>query len=104
MEMTLMDEIIGFNQLKVGQRVNVKGKLTTEGTFLAVEIEMQPPKDHTEIEGLLQNLDRQNHSLRLLDRQFDFPENVTVVDLNNSPISLQDLKAMTVVKLIGKYS
>ena len=99
-----MNEIFGFNELKVGQRVNVKGKLAADGTFVAIEIEMQPPKDYAEIEGLILSIDQQNGKINLLNRQLTLPNGVEVFDSDRHEISLNGLKAKALVKLKGNYS
>jgi hypothetical protein len=40
-----MEEIIGFNNLKVGQQIKVKGLLGPEGIFNALQIEIKPPRN-----------------------------------------------------------
>jgi hypothetical protein len=98
-----MDEIIGFKDLKIGQFVKVKGKPGEGGTFTALEITVKPPKNHSEIVGLLQSLDPPN-ALRILNLQLAVPNAITVTDLDENTIGLHDLKPNGMVKIKGKYS
>jgi len=99
-----MEQIIGFNDLKVGQRVKVKGKSNEAGSFVALEISVKAPADHAEIEGLLQGIDQQKNTLRIMNREITVPSTVTIktLQLNNSGLS--GLKIGDMVKLKGKYS
>jgi hypothetical protein len=94
-------QIIKFNDLKVGQRVKVKGKSCEDGTFAALKIIMKSPADETEIKGLIQSLDHQRNTLRLLNREFALPDGIAFKNLQRHII---DLKGGDVVKLKGKYS
>jgi ADP-heptose:LPS heptosyltransferase/glycosyltransferase involved in cell wall biosynthesis len=99
-----MDKIIRVNDLKVGQRVKVKGKLGKDGAFVALEISMKPLEDHAEIEGLIRSIDFQKNTLRLLNREFVLPDGIAIKDLQGNIIGLKDLRAGDMVKLKGKYS
>jgi hypothetical protein len=98
-----MDEFIGFNDLKVGQRVKVKGKPAEDGAFTALEISVKAPADQAEIEGLIQNLDHQKNTLRIFNREIALPGNIEVKTLQPGA-GLKGLKVGDVVKLKGKYS
>ena len=99
-----MDEIIGFNNLKVGQQVKVKGQPGPQGTFAAFEIEIKPPKEQAAIIGLVQNVDLRYNTLRILDRQITVTDASVITDLNDRLIGMVDLKPANRVKLKGKYS
>ena len=83
-----MDEIIGFNNLKVGQQVKVKGQPGPQGTFAAFEIEIKPPKEQAAIIGLVQNVDLRYNTLRILDRQITVTDASVITDLNDRLIGM----------------
>jgi SAM-dependent methyltransferase len=99
-----MEQIIRFNDLKVGQRVKVKGKAGEDGVFVAQEISLEGSSDRAEIKGLIQSINHQKNTLYLLNREFVLPDGVAVKDSQRNTIGLKDLKAGDVVKLKGKYS
>jgi hypothetical protein len=99
-----MEEIIGFDNLKLGQRVKVKGKLGREGIFTALEIDLRSSKGQAAITGLLQHVDLRRNALHVLDRTIALPDNVEITDLNNRAISIVDLKPMSLMKLKGRYT
>ena len=99
-----MDQIIGFNDLKVGKRMKVRGMLGEDGVFVAQKICQEVPADDAEIEGLIQSINYQTNTLRLVNREFISPDGIVVKNLQGNIIGLKDLKAGEVVKLKGKYS
>jgi hypothetical protein len=99
-----MGEIIGFNTLKVGQRVKVKGKADKSSNFLALEISVKPPDENVAIEGKVQNLDLQKNALQLLNRDFVLTNGVEIRNVQRQDIGLKDLKVGDVVKLKGNFS
>jgi hypothetical protein len=99
-----MEEVIGFNNLKLGQRVKVKGKLGSEGIFTALEIDLRTSKGQAAITGLLQHVDLRRNALHVLDRSILLPDNVVITDLNDRATSIVDLKPMSQLKLKGRYS
>jgi glycosyl transferase family 25 len=99
--------LIEFDALKVGQRVKVKGKLGKDGPLAAHEIivdTVEASAERADLEGLIQRLDLQKNTLRLLNREIALPEGIAVKDLQGKIIGLQELKAGDLVKLSGKYS
>jgi hypothetical protein len=99
-----MEEIIGFNNLKVGQQIKVKGLLGPEGIFNALQIEIKPPRNQSAIIGLLQNVDLRRNTLLVLDRKITVPESTVITDLYGRLMGLVDLKPTNRVKLKGHYS
>jgi hypothetical protein len=99
-----MGEIIGFNTLKVGQRVKVKGKADKSSNFLALEISVKPPDENVAIEGKVQSIDPQKNVLQLLNRDFVLSNGVEIRNVQRQNIALKDLKAGEVVKLKGTFS
>jgi hypothetical protein len=99
-----MEQTIGFNDLKVGQRLKVKGELGDDGVFVALEINIKAQEEETAIDGLIQRIDHQKNTVRLLNREFVLPDGIAIKDLQRHSIGLQDLKAGDRVKLKGKYS
>ena len=99
-----MEEILGFNNLKIGQQVKVKGLPGPEGGFTAFQIEIKPSRPQSTLIGLLQNVDLRRNTLRMLDRQFTVPDACVITDLNGSLMGMVDLRPTTRVKLKGVYS
>ena len=98
-----MEKVIGFDDLKVGQRVRVKGKLDGDAVK-ALEITMQPPEDDASISGMLESINYEKSSLRIIGRELAVPQNVEVKDLERNLVSFKNLKAQTMVTVKGKYS
>lgn len=96
--------MIRFNDLKVGQRVKVKGKPGEDGAFLASEISTKAPADQAVIQGLIQRIDHQKNTLRLFNREFVLPDGVAIKDSQRQILGLKDLKAGDMVQLKGRYS
>jgi hypothetical protein len=96
--------IIGFDDLKVGQRVKVEGEPGVGNAFVAHKINMKASTDEAVVEGLIRGIDYQKNTLRLLNREFILPDGVEIRDLQRNIIGLKDLKAGDRVKLKGEYS
>ncbi|MCI0694726.1 DUF5666 domain-containing protein [candidate division KSB1 bacterium] len=99
-----MSQFIGFDCLKAGQRVKVKGKPSEDSTFVAGEISIKNRADQAKIEGVIQRLDHQKNTLRIFNRDFALPGDIQVKGLQHNLIDLKELKTGDVVKLKGKYS
>ncbi len=99
-----MEEIIGFRNLKPGQRVKVKGRLDHQGIFAALEIDIRASKDQAAIVGLLQNVDLRQHTLHVLDRAIALPGEVVITDAADHVIGIADLKPLSLIKLKGRFS
>jgi hypothetical protein len=99
-----MEKIIGFDELKVGQRVRVKGKLEGDGTFRALEITMQPPEEEATMTSVIQNVNYDQPSISLLGRELPVPANMIIKDLDHNQVGLKELKAKTLVTVKGKYA
>jgi len=99
-----MEKTIGFNNLKVGQRVKVKGNPAESSGFSALEVSIKAGDDECALEGKIQSLDPEKNSLRLLNRDFMVNGGVEIRNVQRQPIKLQNLKAGDIVKLKGPYS
>ena len=99
-----MHYFIGFEELEVGQRLKIKGKLDGGGEFMALEISMKAPKDQAEIEGMVQDIDHQEKTLRILNREVALSNGIGIRDLQGHVLGLEGLKVGDMVKLKGKYS
>src|SRR5438093_9592467 len=97
-------EDIGLKDIQVGQRVKVKGSSKKSGTFEALEVELKPAKDHQTIEGLLQGVDAEGRALSIMGQHVILPDEIVVTTLGGERAGLSDLKAKSVVKLVGQYS
>jgi len=94
----------GFDELKVGQRLKVKGTPGPDGgTFSALEIAAKEQKDQSEIEGLIQRVDCAGRTLRVVNMNFDIPAGTVIKDVTKMEIGLENLKEGDVVKVKGRY-
>jgi len=107
-ELQMIDSNFGLGGLKVGKRVKVKGSPNEDGTFQAIEINLKTDTkasvDEISIEGLIQSIDHEKKTLRLLNREVTLPDGIEVKDSQSNTIDLKDLKAGDTAKLKGKYS
>ena len=99
-----MYQFRGFDELKVGQRVKVKGTPGDGGTFTSLEIAVKESKDQAEVEGLVQQVDPQSHKLRIANMDLSIPEDAVVKNEAKAEIGLGDLKPGDVVKVKGTYA
>lgn len=99
-----MAATIGFGNLKVGQRVKVKGKPGNNGDFEALEVEIKPPDDSASLEGRIQNLDGQKKVLRLMNRDFVVANGCEIKSAQRQTINLSALHVGDIVKLKGSYT
>jgi hypothetical protein len=99
-----MEKTIGFNNLKVGQRVKVKGKPAEGNSFSALEISIKPGDEESALEGKIQSLDPEKNVLRLMNRDFVLNGSVEIKNVQRQAITLKNLKAGDIVKLKGPYS
>ncbi|GEM_PF-4909944 len=95
---------LGFHDLQVGRTVKVKGKPGENGSFQALEINVQKPSELAVIEGLIQDIDHEKNTLTLANRAFALPNGITAEDMRRTGIALQDLKPGTRAKLKGRYA
>jgi len=99
-----MDQIFRFHDLAVGHRVKVKGKLAEDGAFAALQISLRPPHNHASIEGVIQQIDHQNSSLRVLNREIGVPEDVVIKDAGQQRREFKNLRVEDVIKIKGIYT
>jgi len=97
-----------FDALQPGSRIKIKGKPSENDTFAAVMIDldtsMNASEDKAVIDGLIQDINYQKHTLRLLNREFALPDGIEIKDLQRHIIGFKELKIGDRVKLTGKYS
>ena len=94
----------GFEELKVGQRLKVKGTPGSDsGSFSALEIAAKEQKDQAEIEGLVQRVDCDGRTLRVLNMDFEVPHGTVIKDVSKREIDLENLNEGDVVKVKGQY-
>ena len=99
-----MYDFHGFEELKVGQRLKVKGTPGSDGgTFAALEIAAKEQKDQAEIEGLVQSVDSAGRTLRVVNMSFDIPAGTVIKDVSKMEIELGNIKEGDVVKVKGHY-
>ena len=95
----------GFEELKVGQRLKVKGTPGSEaGTFCALEVAAKEQKDQAEIEGVVQSVDYAGRTLRVVNMTFDIPQGTVIKDVSKREIDFENLSEGDVVKVKGRYN
>jgi len=99
-----MEKTIGFNNLKVGQRIKVKGKPAEGNDFAALGISIKAGDDECALEGRIQQVDAAAGLLRLLNRDFKLNGGVEIRNVQRQPIALPNLKVGDIVKLKGPYA
>jgi len=99
-----MDTVIGFNDLKVGQRVKVKGNSAEGNRFSALEVVIKPHEDGAAIEGKIQAIFPEKNTLRLMHRDIAIVNGAEILSLNRDNVGLSGLQAGQVVKVKGTYS
>lgn len=99
-----MEQIIGFERLKIGQRLKIKGKYQQDsGTFTALEIEALPFEEESSLMGMLEHIDHDQKIIRLLGRDFRVPGGAEVKDLMRQDVALTDFREGAMVKLKGRF-
>ncbi|MDQ7053603.1 MAG: DUF5666 domain-containing protein [candidate division KSB1 bacterium] len=99
-----MAEVLGLTQLKVGQRVKIKGNPGANGDFRALEVNVKPGEDPAVMEGKIQAVDPENRTIRIMNREIKLGENVEIKNIHRQPISFEDLQEGDLIKLKGGYS
>lgn len=91
---------ISFNELMVGQIVEVRGELLPDGRLLATKIKIEDSiEDEVEITGKIDSLSE--NSITVLDRTFGVTENTVVFDDNNDLISFNELSVGLTIEIRG---
>ena len=98
-----MYDFYGFDELKVGLRIKVKGTPGEGRTFHALEIAMKESKDQAEVEGVIQAVDPATRRLRVVNLDFELPGDAVVKDLMKAEIGVADLSVGDIVKVKGDY-
>lgn len=99
-----MSQIVGFNELKIGQRVKVKGQALEGGKFTALEIVVKPDEEDVSFEGKLQSVELQTRTMRVMQRDFSVQSGVLIKNLARQDVGLDGLKVGDVIKVKGNYS
>src|SRR3990172_5459450 len=98
-----MAEGMRFEDLKVGQRVKVKGKLDGNGRLVAQEVKVKPYEDEASVLGQIQTVDPHRKTVRVLNRELPMPEGISVKGLSEPMPNWQSLKAGDWIKVKGAY-
>lgn len=98
-----MEQIIGLKDLKVGQRVKVKGKTDQNGAFTALEVKVKYPEEDSVVEGAIESLDTTSKTVRVLGQSFAVDSSALIKDMRRNGISMDSLRVGDMVKLKGTY-
>ncbi len=98
-----MSQIVGFNELKIGQRVKVKGQ-AAEGKFMALAIVVKSDEEDVSLEGKLQGVEAERNIIRVMHRDFTVSGNALIKNLARQDVGLKDLKVGDVIKVKGKFT
>ncbi len=96
--------IAWFDNLRVGQKLKVRGTPGRDEEFLAFEIFLEDPADVAIVQGFVQSIDHQASTLRILNRDLILPGGVEVKDSQNRTSDQKAIKVTDRVRLWGKYS
>ena len=96
-----MDEIIGFKDLKVGQKVKVKGKIQEDQSFLAIEIKFKSADGKISLEGIIQNIDSEKRIIRIFNHDFKVLDNAILKDNDSNETTLTAFKKGDLAKAKG---
>ena len=99
-----MEKVFGFDYLKPGQHVKVKGKPAEGGRFAALEVSLKPPDNEAVLEGKIQAVDAQASTLRMMNRDYVLPNGIEIKSAQRESITLKNLKAGEIAKLKGTFS
>lgn len=99
-----MSEIVGFNDLKIGQRVKVKGQAGEDGKFKALGVIVKPEEDDVSLEGKLQGLDAARYAIRVMHREFNVERGALIKNLARQDVGLEQLKVGDMIKVKGRFS
>ena len=83
------ERLAGWDDLKVGQLLDLKGVRTGEDTIAASEIEVSGAK----VEGPIEDIDVANSSLHLLGLKVVVSPETMIMDRNKEPIDLSTLQS-----------
>lgn len=95
--------IVGLSELRPGQRVKVKGT-ESQGTFVALEVELRPTKDVAKLEALVEDVDRERREIVVLGCRIAVPPDAEIQEEDGTPASFDAVAARALVKLSGQYS
>ncbi|MFQ5708717.1 MAG: DUF5666 domain-containing protein [bacterium] len=90
-----------FTDLAVGQIVEIKGVLQSDGSILATKIKVEDRlEDEVELRGAIEALT--DTTITVLGTTFNVTENTVVLDDNKNPISFGDLSVGQIVEVRGE--
>lgn len=99
-----MEQVMGFTELKVGQRVKIKGNHGSNGSFTALEVKIKPSDENASVESKIQAVDMGKKSIRLMNRDFQITGESSILDLSRNKVGIEALKAGDRVKIKGEYT
>jgi hypothetical protein len=91
-----------FSALKEGQWVKVKG-MAENGSFVAHEIKIRPAAEQSVMEGKLDGINTEDHSISLMNVSVSLDEAIVVKNAARESIELDALKVGEIIKVKGSY-
>jgi lauroyl/myristoyl acyltransferase len=90
-------------ELRVGDRVKVKGRLGEDGIFVALAVKIRPAASgtRTRLRGAIERVDERSKVIRVLDRDIPVPAACRVADHTGKRISLGDVAVGRMLELTG---
>ena len=94
-----MDEPAGFDRIRVGQHVKVRGVSTQDGSVQAVEIKCQEPKPRVVLEGMAR-FDPGGREITVMGRSIVLPEGMALLGADGHRLSPQAVRSPVRVKVV----
>lgn len=93
----------GLRFLETGYWVKVKGRAGSDGLFTALEITVKAPRDLSEIEGVIQQIDYVDRLATVGNLPIYMPNGVPVRDVPQDVVLINDLVGGDKVWIEGRY-
>ena len=97
-----MYQFRGMKYVQVGGEAKVVGFPGPDRTFNALEITLKIDNDLIRIEGLVQEIDHQAHSLRIANIDIDCPEDILVEDVAGAELLFSAIHRGDLVRIEGE--
>ena len=99
-----MSDFIEFEQLQPQHYVKISGKyMDREAVFLAVELVLEPSDGEDKYEALLQEVQAEQRTIKILGQTLRIPERLKIQNLDEQEVGMDRLKKGTMVKIKGSY-
>lgn len=102
-----MSAFINFEALQNEQFVKVNGKLQSDGTLLAVEVNTtrtaKYEDDQDKMQSVIQHIDQQSHEIKVLNQTIPLSPETVYRTISNKPSTFSDFYEGEQVKIRGYF-